>query len=92
MGTKSKSTPRRSMFMVGDLVEHTTLAGYRGIVCEIVKYRGSRNQLPRVVSVRWFPPTSVHLRPRWSMQNKVTGTTETSVLDLRVISSVGTPS
>ena len=76
-------------FMIGDLVEHTTLAGHRGIIREIVKYRGSRNQLPRVVSVMWFPPTSAHLKPRWSMRDKVTGTTDTSVLDLRVISSAG---
>tara|TARA_B100000683_G_scaffold277320_1_gene335166 strand:+ start:1421 stop:1699 length:279 start_codon:yes stop_codon:yes gene_type:complete len=89
MERRNKSISCKSTFMVGDLVEHTNLVGYRGIIRKIVKYRGSHNQLPRVVSVMWFPPTSVHLKPRWSMQDKVTGTTDTSVLDLRLISSAG---
>ena len=90
MERRNKGVSRRPTFMIGDLVEHATLPGHRGIIREIVKYRGSRNQLPRVVSVMWFPPTSTHIKPRWSLRDKVTGTTDTSVLDLRLVSSVGT--
>ena len=76
--------------MVGDLVEHIRHSGYRGIICEIVKYRGAyKPPQPRVVSVAWFPPTSEAFKLATWNATSVTGTTDTSVLDLIPISPAG---
>jgi hypothetical protein len=75
----------RPSFAVGDLVEHTVHVGYRGIICDIVKYRAHNH--PRIVSVAWFPPTSEAFKLAKWKEDKVTGTTDTSVLDLTRLST-----
>jgi len=86
-GTKNSYSPSRSLFCIGDLVEHADYTGYRGIINEVVKTRTSTGH-PRVVSVMWFPPTSIAMPPtRWKIQD-VSGTTHTSVLNLVQVSSI----
>lgn len=77
----------RPSFQVGDLVEHATHMGYRGIICEIVKTR-ARASKARIVMVSWFPPTSEAVDMGW-YDHQVSGTTNTSVLDLVCLSSAG---
>ena len=75
----------KGTFSIGTLVEHSMHPGYRGIICEIIKVRGQEEK-PRVVSVSWFPPTSEAFRLNsWTAHN-VTGTTQTSVLNLICVS------
>ena len=84
---KNTTSDMRPIFQVGDLVEHATHMGYRGIICEIVKTRG-RASKARIVMVSWFPPTSEAVDMGW-YDHQVSGTTNTSVLDLVCLSSAG---
>ena len=74
------------MIKVGDLVEHTKLTGYRGIVREVTATRG--NGKPRTIKVIWFPPLSTADKnlSRYRLTS-VQGTCILSVLDVQQVSS-----